>query len=845
MVMATKYGTEHFHGNISDYFTNQTLWAGTEFVHNYAPFHGNNISASLGGPIWRSKGFFFFGSVEPLLSLQSTGNSTTTVEAPQFTQFAQQSYPNTLGTILLAKYGPTAATITGVAQTAEQVFPTTCGTAASGNLPCTTPVFDHAVFNASDYRNGLQWNTRIDKYFKNDRVYGNFYRTTLNTGGPAIRPAFDETDTYNTNSFQGNETHTFSANTLNEAEFAFIRIQGNAPASGLFTVPVVNVTGLGTGLGDGFALGSFVQNNYHWRDVLTHLHKEHALKFGYDGSHQLSDALFATTYEQPTFQFNNMLDLVQDVPFTESSLAYNPLNGQPSGRNANYYYVVTTSGLFAEDAWKIRPNLTLNYGLRWDDFGNPYVANGTVLANWHYGPGTSLDQQIANGIMTEQSHALSHAMVNILSPRFGVAWSPGSSSRWVVHGGFGMYHNWPNLGNTEAGLRGNPPGPIFPTFFSNGSTTTTPIFALGTSNTPPFGYPYPQLPAEQLDSKGGLVGNQLSVGGVQSNLAPSTVYQFNASLERSISRDIVASIGYVGSRGSNLIEGSNQVTATNYGTDINRFAGDLIQNDNHLTRLNHSFGVIKFSSNMAESSYNELLISARGQFGKHVFFNTWYAHSSSQDDAGVYPLAFGLSQYMGPSLWDVPNAFSLSGSYEISEVNGSNAWIRKATSGWKISDITTLQAGNPFLISTNAPFQPIQNSSGTVIGLKPGSGDYNADGFNYDWPNINSYSIPHNRQAYLKGVFSSTQYSVPALGVEGNEKNNRFRGPGLAESDMTLAKITNLHANYNLEFRCDFFNIFNHPNLNTMDGNIPDGTFGRATAQSVPRWMQLGANFTF
>ncbi len=744
---------------------------------------------------------------------------------------------------MLTKYGPTAATITGVAQTAQQVFPTTCGTAASGNLPCATPVFDHAVFNASNYHNGLQWNTRLDKYFKNDRVYGNFYRTTLSTGGPSIRPAFDETNTYSTNAFQGNETHTFSANTLNEAEFAYLHLVGNTPASGLFTVPVVNVTGLGKGLGEGFALGVFLKYGIHWRDVLTHVRGEHIFKFGYEGSHDVDDTHFGTTYEQPNFHFNNMLDLVQDNPFTESSLAYNPLNGQPE--LANQITAMNPSGFFAEDTWKIRQNLTLNYGLRWDDFGNPYLVSGSTLANWRYGQGTSLNEQIANGIMKEQTHVMSHAMVNILSPRFGIAWSPGSSSRWVAHGGFGVYHNWPTLGNYVAGLRTNPPGPITPTFFSNGSTTTKPIFALGTSNTPPFGYPYPQLPAEQLDSKGGLVGTQLSVGAVQSNLISPVMYQFNASLERSISRDIVASIGYVGSRGSNLIEGSNVIAATTLGTDINRFAGDLIQNNNHLTRLNHSFGAITYASNMAESSFDELLISARGQFGKRAFFNVWYALSSSQDDAGVYPLAFGLRQYMGPSSWDVPKAFLFSGSYEIPGVNGSNALIRKVTSGWKLTDITTLQAGNPFLISTSAPFQPIQNSSGAVIGLKPGSGDYNADGFNYDWPNINSYKIPHTRQAYLKGVFSSTQYSVPALGMEGNERNNRFSGPGLAESDLTLAKVTNLHENYNLEFRCDFFNIFNHPNLASMDGNIPDGTFGRATAQSVPRWMQIGANITF
>lgn len=843
MVMTTKYGTDHFHGNIADYFTNQMFWAGTEFVHNYAPFHSNNISASLGGPIWRSKKFFFFGSVEPLLSLSSTGNSSTTVESPEFTQFAQQAFPNTLGTALLTKYGPTAATISSVAKTAQDIFPTTCGTPAAANLPCSTPVYSNAVFNASSYRNGLQWNVRLDKYFTNDRLYGNYYRTTLNEGGPTIRPGFAETNTYNTNSLQGNETHTFSPNTLNEAEFSYIRVEGTTPASGLFSVPVVNVTGLGTGIGDGFALGNFVQTNYHWRDVLTHLQGGHTLKIGYEGSFDIAGSTFAPTKDQPTFNFDNMLDLIQDNPHTETALAYDPLTGQPG--QYNFSYAVTMQGIFAEDTWKARRNLTLNYGIRWDDYGNPYSRDPTIMANFHYGPGLDMGQQIANGIMTRQNKVFSKSMTNVLSPRFGVAWTVTKSNRLVVRGGFGIYHNWQTLGSTAEALRGNPPGPIIPTFFNDGSTPSTPIFALGTSNKPPFGFPYPALPSTQLDAKGGLVGSQAGVGGVQSDLLPPMAYQYSAAVQYGITHNLVGEVGYVGSQGSNLVVGGNQVSATGYGIDINRFSGDLIQNKNHLTRLNQSFGAITFASNMAESHYNAFIASMRGRFGKGAFFNASYTRSHSEDDAGVYPTAFGLTRYMGPSSWDVPNAFSFSGSYEIPGVNVSYAILRKLTAGWTLSDITSLQAGTPFLISTNARFQPIQASDGTVTGTKPGSGDYNADGVNNDWPNINSYKIPHSRQAYLNGVFSPTQYSVPGLGEEGNELNNRFRGPGFAESNLALAKTTAIHESVNFKFRCDFFNVFNRPNLTSMQGNLTSGKFGKATGQAQPRWIQFGADLTF
>jgi len=85
MVMTTKSGTDTFHGSVSDYFTSQQLWAGTEFVHNYSPFHAHNMSASIGGPILPRKQFFFFFAIEPLWSLNTTGNSQTTFEDPAFT----------------------------------------------------------------------------------------------------------------------------------------------------------------------------------------------------------------------------------------------------------------------------------------------------------------------------------------------------------------------------------------------------------------------------------------------------------------------------------------------------------------------------------------------------------------------------------------------------------------------------------------------------------------------------------------------------------------------------------------------------------------------------------------
>jgi len=830
MVMTTKSGGSAFHGTASDYFTYQNLWALTEFAspRKYSPFHSNNFSGSIGGPILPKHQFFFFFSAEPLRSTMSTAASTQTFEDAQFTAWAQQNFPNTLGSSILATDKPSGATVTGVAKTAADVFPTTCGTAATSNLPCALPMIDNGVFNSSSFRNALQWNTRIDKYFSKDRIYGNLFRTTLNTGGPAVRPESTTTSRFVTDSLQVNETHTISSTTLNEAAFGYNKVEGIGEATGDFTVPSISVTGQGVGFGIGFAQGDFIQHNYHWRDVLTKVLGSHSLKFGYEGRRGDDLALFAPVYNQPNFSFDNLLALVQDQPHSQSGLAYNVLTGQPA--KGQYEYDVTIHGLFIEDTWKIRNNLTLTYGLRWDDFGNPSPLTGTTLANFHLGPGGTLNQQIANGYMLQQGNVFNHALANVFSPRAGFSWDPTGSGNWVVRGGFGVYHDWPTLGNDENGLKGNPPGWVVPTFLSTGGTAA-PIFALGTSKSTPAGFPYPQLPGTQLDSHGGLVGSQLNVGGIDPNLGSPVTYNYTATLERKIVKDVVASIGYSGSRSSNLITGGGQETATSYGVDINRFAGDLITNKGTLTRLNPSFGAVTYAQNGAIGRYNALIVATRGRFGRHGYFSASYTRSASKDDSQVYPTFTNVQQYYGPSVWDAPNRLSVALSYDLPGMSSGKGALGRVTNGWSISDVTILQSGTPFVVYTNASFQA--------------GGDYNADGDNYDFPNVASYSQGTSRQAYLNGIFSAGQFTAPTTGTEGNESPYRFRQPGYANTDISLAKNTKIVERVNFQLRFDFFNAFNRPNLNSVDANLPDGSFGKATNQYNPRWIQLGANINF
>ncbi|MGH9327369.1 MAG: TonB-dependent receptor, partial [Terriglobia bacterium] len=271
------------------------------------------------------------------------------------------------------------------------------------------------------------------------------------------------------------------------------------------------------------------------------------------------------------------------------------------------------------------------------------------------------------------------------------------------------------------------------------------------------------------------------------------------------------------------------MTAVSYGVDINEFPGNLIEcNCTVPTRLNPSFGEIFYTTNDRVSNYNGLVFAIRGRFGQK-FIDASYTRSSSKDDEGVYPTPTDPYQYDSPSAWDAPNRFSLAGTYQLPGLNQGRGLAGHITEGWELSGTSIYQTGYPFTVANYAPFSPLRNASGQVIGFAPGSGDYLADGDNFSYPDVTSYAESTSRSAFLGGIFSPGEFAAPALATNGNEKPGQFREPGFAETDLALIKNTKIGERANLELRFEFYNIFNTPNLENVDLGMTDATFGRAT----------------
>ena len=861
--ITTKSGSDQYHGFASDYFTNQKFQAYTHFARHYQPYHSNNISAGIGGPIIPHHQAFFFFSIEPLRSVAANNAATVTFEDPAFIQFAKTAFPNTVGTAIVSSYGVNGIANTTVSKTAAQLFPSgsaqACGTASTGFLPCNTPVIDQGQFSSSAFRNAVQYNVRLDKYFSKDRLYGTVYRQHLDTGSPNQRPAFTTNNTSQTQAYQVNETHTFSPKTLNEASAAYLRVEGKNGASGDFKVPAISVSGV-SGYGVGFAQGDFIQTNYHWRDVLTHIAGNHSLRFGVDGVYYTGDALFGTVHNQPNFNFNNILDLVQDNPLNEGTLAYDPVTGKPA--NGDYGYGTKTNGGFVEDTWKINKRATLTFGIRFDDFGNPYGRDGLQYANFFPGSGATFDQQVASGSLRVVDRAYAQS-VRAIAPRAGFAFDIFGDGKSTLHGGVGLYHDGPTLGQGGDVFNGNPPNYVVPTFFNDGSTAK-PIFALGTSSTTPAGFPYPAFVGKPLNSQGGITGSQINIGGIDRNTSASNTVNYALTIEHELSAGFVATIGYVGSVSNNLVTAGGSTSATIYGTDVNRFSGDLFQqtrrpNGSFRTspnRLNSSFGAITYGRNLAHSNYSALVTSLKGRLTSRGFITASYTYSRSMDDWGNYPTN-DFEHYYSRSDWDVPNRFSLGYSYIFPGLK-TNALVDRLTSGFTLAGTSILQQGQRYTVYTNNSFRPVFDSAGKIVGLDPRSGDFNGDGDNYDFPNVLNSNTKRDRQSYLNGVFASCggnpfgtagspcgNFSLPALGQEGNELPNGFRNPGFAQWDIDVKKVTNLSERVTFDLRLDIFNVFNRVNLYGVDGNANSGTFGRSTQQYTPRNMVVGGRLNF
>lgn len=491
--------------------------------------------------------------------------------------------------------------------------------------------------------------------------------------------------------------------------------------------------------------------------------------------------------------------------------------------------------LFVQDDYKVKSNLTLNLGVRyqiqtgWSEVkGNeaafdPTIQNpatATAGAMWFGSTHANGRTRIQNGVYTT------------FLPRVGFSYLLDPNT--TIRGGFGIYaYNWSN-DTYNGGVMGG-------AFGSQGNVTDntngiTPVVLLsGTGSNLPY----------TTSSTDPTVFNGQNVSYVQYHQPVGGSYQWNLQIERQLNTDMVVRLGYVASHGHDLP----------FPVDINQVPEDKLAPTDQQFRPYPQFGTISALGAVphenAISNYNSLQAAIEKRFSHGLNFNFNYVWSHFLDDidssgwgshagAQQYQNSFNPSANYGNSNFDIRNAFKGAVLYQLPFGRGrqflnNSSLLDAIVGGWQTSGTLTLLSGQPF----------------TAI-MSNGTNSYSLAGSNFQWfPNV--VGNPTLSHRGVNQWFNEAAFAVPASGTFGNEKRNSLNGPGFALVNLSLGKTFAIWEDVHLQVRADANNAFNHPNFAIPGASLQVGSNGAiATGTSTitgvanpSRSMQLSARITF
>ncbi len=833
----TKPGTNRLHGDLSEFYTGSRLTARTEFQARVPRYIRNDFGGSVGGPIFKNK-TFFFGSIFYSKSRQGV-TLTQPMETPAFVDFVNTKYPNSLAAAFF-KAAPAGGIPTSGFQTVSQIERTLVSPyPMPAGIPGDLVALGNVSINQSPINNGFQGHVRIDHNFRdgNDKLFYSLFRNTTEGGVANPRPNLAYISPNRNWYHKVDYIHTFSARLLNEASVSYVRAEGSQPAApnDLPNLPNAHPGGLGGGFSS-WGPSGWVHNNWNWHDVLTYVQGSHNIRIGVDVDRQQDLDNFTAGLDRPSFNFANIVDFAVDHPYQQTG----PIIDVQGARTAQSLYsrvLLLQTAPFVQDDWKVTKKLTLNLGLRWDYFGHL----GTVsygknpLALFTPGAGSTAQEQIASGSM--QVRGANGQVVNDaiwrFAPRFGFAYDVFGDGTTAIHGGWGLFNN--KIGDLSYvnGIRTNPPQFADPSISIYNQGTSSSDFSYGSSSGGPTGFAPPPHISYTVDPRGGLVGTRIGVGGLQANLVAPEVQDWSIGIQRTLGSSIVLEADYFGTSSRHLY----------FQTDANRYAGDLIQHNGSLARLNSSFGSVVYGQSIGIANAQVAAFAFSKRFSRgwsvHAIYNIGKAldYTSSNDNGvgggeSVFDVNNPARNY-GRADYDSRHRISIDAVWNIPGMKtGVERFI---TGGWTLSPVIVLQSGQPFTVHTTAPFP---------------SGDFNADGYNYDVPNLPSFGSNKatSRSDFLKGGFAASAFPLPAPGTQGNLGRNTFNGPGLANTNLAverLFKIPHMGERTSFQVRGEILNLFNRVNLTTPISDLSNGEFGKSTDQNLPRNVQVLGRIRF
>jgi hypothetical protein len=833
VTVATRSGTNKFHGEVFDYFRNEALDARNYFNRNFSPATGlpvpgvpgekaplkrNNFGVSVGGPIWKDHTFFFF-SYEGLRQHQGILQNSTVFSAAQQAAFAAN-----------AAAEPIAAAIAALVPAANS---------GATNYVAFTP----GPVQIDQYTGDV-----FDTISPKDSLHG-FYafqkdvRTEPALQGDTV-PGFGDHRNAHRQIGTLSETHIFNSSLVNEARLGFNRIaiafnpaNTISPASvglvdgltGNVGIPQISFSDIGLTIGgpSGFPQGRDDTTGV-LSDTLTKLYGKNTIKVGGEFRRYLV-ASFAANIGSITF--TNSSPTATGNFATDQTTVFSIQPNTVSSR----VYADATAG-FVQDNYKLTPTVTLEAGLRFEWNGTPVEgANRFTIFN----PGNSTLTQVGtNGLAANAAYNQNYNF----EPRVGIAADIFGNGKTVVRGGYGYLVDQPVSG-VVTGLASNPP---FSTAVSYNSSTPIPLNNLYNS----------------------AKASGIALAMVNPKFSNAYVEDFNLNIQQAIPGGIVGSVGYYGSVGRHLYiqTNANQVVGTTSANQVHPYT--TLSAASPIAPGGAIASNISEKNSIGYSNYNALWLVASKNMNHGLEFNVNYEWTKSMDinslgsqGGYVLPDSNNPSENYGLSDFDVRQHFAGTAIYAL-PFKGN-----RLTSGYQFSTIMQYQTGNPVnILASSSGFngitglvrpnllsnvarakQQLPGVTNVTLFQNPGGLAYGGDVCDItNYTPACAYQVV-GTQASATGTTAPTVYT----GL-GNASRNKGVGPGFADLDLSGEKDTKIFEGLTFKLRVDAFDILNHPNFGQPSGNVQSSTFGQITATRFAtsdggssRQLQISGKFIF
>jgi len=927
VLVVTKTGTNQLHGSAFEFARNTNLDATNYLGRSRAAYDRHQYGATVGGPAIHDRVFFF-------ADYQGT-NMTQGVETGQIAvpsmadrsgnlidqgqQLSGKVSGDYLATLLTQKLGRVVSTgepyysSTCTAAANDCVFPNAVIPDAAWSAPAKAllsfipkPNIGNNTFSDSSQNETLgdnkaalrlDWTTRVGNlsayYFRDGYDLDNPYPTAQ--GGASV-PGFNAVSRGRAQLVNLGWTKPWGVTLVNELHFSYMRdankigqpvggvgptlaSQGFTEGAGTLGIVPLNpgVEGIENVSFNDFTFGvdvtgeRQVNNTYQGTESLSKVAGKHTLKFGTD-FHLDQININSNSINNGAFVFQGT-ETGLDIADYLIGVASTYEQGDASG----FYIRNKYTGIFAQDSWQPRSNLTLNYGVRWDMLP-PWREKYNQLQTFVLGEQSKVYPGAPQGLIFPGDRGVPSTLTptkwSNFSPRLGVAYSPSWTEGWAnklfggagkssIHVGFGTFYT------AFEGLSAGIMSACAPYGYDYDSTSGRPLFdkpfvsaSTGNTNGQPFPSPIPAFGASRSNPNTTVDWTKYSpITGDPAfyyrNSSPYTE-SYTLSIERELRTGTILNVGYVGTQAHHLLvltpaspgnatrclsvsDPSQVMSGTNTCGPFNE-GGLFTKPDGTQVEARGPFGPafdgITYQKTIGASGYNAMELTLKHS-SRYAEFLAAYTYSKSIDNSSslseeVNPLDPGISRAI--SAFDVRHnfVFSYNAPLPFAELTGRrNRW----TQDWALSGITRFSSGMPVTL--------YNNDDTSLIGSMPNGINNNG----VDTPNIGQGNLLVNRNPRNgRAAFNTALITIPEEGGMGTARRRFFYGPGSENFDASLEKKLSIGESRSLQLRLESFNVFNHAQFfgpNAVNGNPDSINFGQIINANAPRQLQLAAKFTF